>query len=153
MSVTRSRTIVAAASALAAVAVAATAIVAPAGAGRPVFNPVCLGTKIEGGTSGTYALPYGDEVGTIDIVVEDLGQGDVVSFTTDDPSHVIGSVSVKGGTSILDWSLVGVATPDGVTTASGLHAQLNPSSGKWYGVSYLCFSSGKVVPDGGGGDL
>ena len=39
--------------ALAAVAVSAVALAGPAGAGRPVFNPVCLGTKIEGGASGT----------------------------------------------------------------------------------------------------
>jgi hypothetical protein len=30
-----------------------------------------------------------------------------------------------------------------VTSATGLHAPLNPSNGKWYGLSHLCINSSK----------
>jgi hypothetical protein len=134
---------------LAVIGIVSAVISAPAGAGRPTFNPVCLGTKIEGGQSGTYAIPYGDAVGVITITVQDTEAGPVFDFDTGNPQHVVGFVDVKGGTSLLSYSFVSDATPNGVTSATGLHADLNPSSGQWYGISYLCFGTGFL--DGGGG--
>jgi hypothetical protein len=138
------------AAALAAFALVAIALVSTATAGRPSFNPVCLGTKIEGGTSGVFEMTYGPEVGSITIVVEDTELGPVFSFDTGDPDHVVGQVDVKGGTSITSY----VFPDEGVTNAGGLHAAVNPSSGLWYGISYLCFhtaSLGGEEEEGGGG--
>ena len=84
--------------ALAAVALVSLAAASSAVAARPSFNPVCLGTKIEGGESGTYAMTYGDEAGTITITVAETPLGPEFSFNTDDPSHLVGQVDVKGGT-------------------------------------------------------
>jgi hypothetical protein len=130
-------------SAVIAIALAAVVAVSPAGAGRPAFNPVCLGTKIEGGESGTYAMAYGAASGSITIAVEETALGPVFSFDTGDPQHVVGQVDVKGGTSIVSY-----AFGDGVTFADGLHAGVNPVNGEFYGISYLCFHTGFV--DGGG---
>jgi hypothetical protein len=134
---------------LAAIA-ALSAVVATASAARPDFNPVCLGTKIEGGSSGTYAMPFGTETGTITISVQETDMGQTFSFSTDDPSHVVGLVDVKGGTSLNSYTFISDATPNGVTSAENLHASLNPESGKWYGISYLCFGTGLLEDEGGG---
>jgi len=144
----RKLTLIAALAATAALSV----VVASASAARPDFNPVCLGTKIEGGSSGTYAMPFGAETGSITILVEETEMGPTFSFETGDPDHVVGFVDVKGGTSLNSYSFVTEATPNGVTSASDLHAALNPKSGEWYGISYLCFGTALLEDGGGGGE-
>jgi hypothetical protein len=100
-----------------------------ASAGRPPSNPVCNGTKIDPVASGTYALP----IGSVDIVVRDTPDGQVFDFTTD--GGIVRSVVAKGGT---DYATYDVED----STATGLHAPLNPNSGYWYDLSYLCFTTG-----------
>jgi hypothetical protein len=131
---------------LATAALISIVLVSTAGAGRPAFNPVCLGTKIEGGDSGVFAMTYGDQVGTITIAVEDSPLGPVFSFDTGNPQHVVGQVDVKGGTALNTYVFDG----DGVTAASGLHAAVNPTSGFYYGISYICFHTAAAVGEGGG---
>jgi hypothetical protein len=99
-----------------------------ASAGRPPFNPVCNGTKIEPVVSGTYTLP----IGSVDITVRETPAGQVFDFTTD--GGIVTSVGAKGGTAYVTW-------PVGDSFATDLHAALNPHSGYWYDLSYLCFTT------------
>jgi hypothetical protein len=100
-----------------------------ASAGRPPFNPVCNGTKIDPVATGTYALPNG----SVDITVSETSAGQVFDFQTD--GGIVTSVVAKGGTDFATWNV-----DDSVGT--GLHAPLNPNSGYWYDLSYLCFTTG-----------
>src|SRR5271169_3537187 len=109
--------------------IAALAAATAASAGRPPFNPVCDGTKIEPVATGTYALP----IGSVDITVRDTSAGQVFDFQTD--GGIVASVIAKGGTAFATWTV-----NDSVGT--GLHAPLNPHSGYWYDLSYLCFTTG-----------
>lgn len=106
-------------------------------------TPACAGTKIDPVTSGTYALPFGATPGSITITVRQTAGGAVFDFQTDATSHVVTSVGVKGG----PGDPV-VYTPN---AASGvdLHSAANPSSGKWYGLSYLCL---QTKDSSGGGE-
>jgi hypothetical protein len=119
--------------AVAAVVIVSLALGSTAGAARPSFNPGCLGTKIEGGASGVFAMPFGGEAGTIAIVVEETADGPVLAFDTGDASHLVTGIDVKGGTALRSYSF-----GDGASSAEGLHAALNPRSGKWYGISHVC---------------
>ncbi len=114
---------------------AALAAATVASAGRPPFNPVCNGTKIDPVVDGTYALP----TGAVTITVSQTDAGDVFDFDTGDTNVVVNSVGVKGGTAFLNWT-------EGTSSATGLHAALNPNSGKWYGLSYLCFDTSEIAP-------
>jgi hypothetical protein len=119
--------------AVAAVAMVSLALGSTAGAARPGFNPACLGTKIEGGTSGVFAVNFGGEAGTIVIDVEETAAGQVLSFDTGNPGHLVTAVEVKGGTALASYDL-----GNGASSAEGLHAALNQRSGKWYGISHIC---------------
>ena len=55
----------------------------------------------------------------------------VFDFQTD--GGIIASVVAKGGTDYATWDVNDSA-------ATGLHAPLNPHSGYWYDLSYLCFT-------------
>jgi len=105
---------------------------------RPPFNPVCDGTKIDPVNSGTYALSGG----SVKITVRQTAGGDVFDFDTGDPNNLIASIGVKGGPAYLLWDNLNASS--GV----GLHAAPNPSSGKWYDLSYLCFTQGGGNPIG-----
>jgi hypothetical protein len=94
-------------------------------------NPACDGTKIDPVAAGTYDLQGGGHV-TIT-----LTGNNTFSFNTGG-SATVSSVMVKGGPNALLWTF----TPS-VTSATGLHAPLNPNNGKWYGLSHLCFESAK----------
>ena len=109
--------------------ITALAAATAASAGRPPFNPVCNGTKIEPVVSGTYTLP----IGSVDIVVRDTPDGQVFDFTTD--GGLVRSVVAKGGTAFATYDVED-------STATDLHAPLNPHSGYWYDLSYLCFTTG-----------
>ena len=117
--------------------IAALLAASAAGAGRPSFNPVCNGTKIDPVDSGTYAMQYGDAVGTIQISVYDTPAGQEFDFQTDTFNHYVTSVVAKGGTAFDTWSW----DDPGTNSATGLYAPLNPHSGYWYDVSYLCFTT------------
>ncbi len=100
-----------------------------ASAGRPTFNPVCDGTKIEPVVSGTYALP----IGNIDITVRETP---TARCSTSAPTAVSWRPSSPRA---------GPPTrPRAATTrsATDLHAPLNPHSGYWYDLSYLCINTG-----------
>lgn len=71
-----------------------------------------------------------------DIYNTDAGQ--VFDWTSTVP---ILAITVKGGPVDNDPQFYSYA-PDGATSGTGLHAILNPNSGKWYGLSHLC-----VEPD------
>jgi hypothetical protein len=100
-----------------------------ASAGRPPFNPVCNGTKIDPVATGTYALPNG----SVDILVYDTPGGQAFDFKTD--GGIVASVVAKGGTDYATY-------PVGDSFATGLHAPLNPNTGDSYDLSYLCFTMG-----------
>jgi hypothetical protein len=119
--------------------VAALVAAAAASAGRPPFNPVCTGTKIEPVVSGTYAVPFGSVIGSIAITVYDTPAGQEFNFQTDDANNLVTSVVAKGGTAFETW------TPD-ASSGTGLHASLNPHSGYWYDLSYLCFDTAGFAP-------
>ena len=112
--------------------IAALAAATAASAGRPPFNPVCDGTKIEPVASGTYVLP----IGSVDITVYDTPDGQAFDFKTD--GGIVTSVGAKGGTAYVTW-------PVGDSVATDLHAALNPHSGYRYDLSYLCFNTGGGV--------
>ena len=112
--------------------ITALAAATAASAGRPPFNPVCDGTKIDPVASGTYALPNG----SVDITVRDTPDGQVFDFQTD--GGIVTTVVAKGGTDYATYTV-----DDSVAT--GLHAPLNPHSGYWYDLSYLCFKTGGGV--------
>jgi hypothetical protein len=119
---------------------AAMLVVGSAANAQPVNNPACDGTKIDPVLSGTYALPNG----FVTIAVRNTDAGQVFDYWTDSPFHVVDSLVVKGGptydeVSPHDWA------------GFGLHAPLNPHSGKWYGLSHLCFPAVGPGPGGGGG--
>ncbi|HVM56823.1 MAG TPA: hypothetical protein VMT74_05125 [Gaiellaceae bacterium] len=114
-----------------------------ASADRPAFNPVCNGTKIDPVSSGTYDLQYGSNLGTITITVYDTPAGQEFDFQTDVATDLVTSVVAKGGTA---YSTSTYAAP-GTNGDVGLHAPLNPHSGFWYDLSYLCFTTGS-----GGGE-
>ncbi|MFN8224450.1 MAG: hypothetical protein U0R50_14520 [Gaiellales bacterium] len=116
-------------------------------AGRPAFNPACDGTKIEPVVSGTYEMPFGTEPGSVTITVYDTPAGQLFDFATDAPTHLVGSVVDKGGTAFETWTF-----DPAVSSATGLHASLNPSSGKWYDASHLCFTTSLGSGGGGGGE-
>jgi hypothetical protein len=101
-----------------------------ASAGRPPFNPVCDGTKIEPVATGTYALPAGN----IDITVRETPDGQVFDFDTGEAGFTVTSIVAKGGTAYATWD---VNAPSG----TDLHAPLNPHSGYWYDLSYLCIDA------------
>jgi hypothetical protein len=105
-------------------------------------TPACTGTKIDPVASGTYAVPFGSELGSITIAVRPTSAGTVFDFQTDSTTHLVTTVAVKGGP--VDPVLYILNASSG----TGLHSVLNPSSGKWYGLSYLCF---ETTTDGGGG--
>ena len=125
-------------------------VVGPAASGRPEFNPACEGTKIEPVVSGTYPVPFGTAVGSITLTVRDTDDGQVFDFQTDDPSHIATSIVVKGGPAFVTYD---ETNPWTGTAWSGtdLHAPFNPESGKWYGLSHVCFSTA-AVEEGGGGE-
>jgi hypothetical protein len=108
-----------------------------ASAGRPSFNPVCNGTKIESPVTGTYAMQYGPNLGTITITLYDTPAGQEFDFQTDTAFDFVTSVVAKGGTAYDTWSY----DAPGTNGATGLYAPLNPHSGFWYDVSYLCFTT------------
>ena len=116
-------------------------------AGRPAFNPACAGTKIEPVVSGTYAVDFDGEPGSITIDVRDTAAGEVFDFTTDAPTHVVTAIVVKGGTAYEEYAFA-----PGATAGSDLHASLNPLSGTWYGLSHLCISGGLESDPNGGGE-
>ena len=111
--------------------ITALAAATAASAGRPPFNPVCDGTKIEPVATGTYALPAGN----IDITVRETDAGQVFDFDTGEAGFNVVSIVAKGGTAYQTWSL-------DASAGSDLHAPLNPNSGYWYDLSYLCVTTG-----------
>ena len=72
-----------------------------ASAGRPPFNPVCDGTKIDPVATGTYALPAGN----INITVRETPDGQVFDFDTGEAGFNVASIVAKGGTDYQTWSL------------------------------------------------
>jgi hypothetical protein len=74
------------------------------------------------------------------IWITDTGAGEVLEFQTSS-GHVVNSVIIKGGP--VDLSALKYNYVPGTQHDSGLHARLNDNSGKWYGVSFVCFQSSK----------
>lgn len=101
-------------------------------------NPRCEGTKIEPVTGGTHSLVGG---GHVVITIVNTSAGPTFDWDTQGTATV-GLVTVKGGPNHMNYIYSPVATSD-----TGLHAPFNTNSGKWYGLSHLCFESEKKVPD------
>ncbi len=102
-------------------------------------NPSCAGgTKIDPVADGTYAVSFGGFAGSITIDASSSSSGPVFSFDTDNDSHVVTSVMVKGGRNALLYTY-----SPGTPNDSGLHSPVNPNNGKYYGLSHLCFFTAK----------
>jgi hypothetical protein len=98
--------------------------------GGPVNENACAGgAKIDPVVDGTYALALGGATLRVTLEVDEAAQ--TYSFTADRP---VGSVRTKGGPG---GEIVTFDAP--VTSGDGLHAPLNPRSGKYYGLSHVCF--------------
>jgi hypothetical protein len=103
------------------------------------------GTKIElpsGFTSGEFDVSFGGYAGKITITISKTAAGQTMAFETDHSSHLVTSVIVKGGP--VSVPALKYNYSPGVESDSGLHASLNPNSGKWYGVSFACFQTVKA---------
>ena len=105
-------------------------------------TPTCNGTKIDPVNTGTYSLPFGSEAGSITITVRQTADGPVFDFQTDASQHLVTTVRVKVVPTIR------FCTPPSAASGTGLHSALNPKSGEWYGLSYLCLQTSTS----GGGD-
>lgn len=82
------------------------------------------------------------QVGSITITIRQTVGGTVFDFQTDAAVHLVTTVGVKGGT------VAAVIYTPNASSSTDLHSAFNPSSGKWYGLSYLCFQTA----DSGGGE-
>jgi hypothetical protein len=108
-------------------------------------NPSCEGgAKIDPATSGVYAVNFEGFAGTITITVVNTNSGPTFTFETDNPSHVVTSVYVKGGpnANLYDYFGglgVGLAHDDGLRAPSGA----GPGGSKSFGLSHLCFFTDK----------
>jgi hypothetical protein len=104
-------------------------------------NPSCSGgTKIDPVADGTYAVSFDGFAGSITIDASSTPAGPVFSFATDNAQyHVVTSVLVKGGPNALLYTY-----SPGVSSDSGLHSNVNPNNGKYYGLSHLCFFTAKL---------
>jgi hypothetical protein len=123
-----------AAALLAFVCMVALVVAAGAGAKTTPNNSCDTGTKIDPVLSGTYALASG----SVTVTVRSTDQGQVFDFDTGPFGSGIATVTVKGGTGSAVYT-------EFVQSDTGLHAPLNPNSGQWYDLSYVCF-----VQSGGG---
>jgi uncharacterized repeat protein (TIGR01451 family) len=83
--------------------------------------------------TGSYAVTYGGEAGTLSLVVRTTSQGPLVDFSTDGPTHLVDRVIVRRG----DGGMTFDYRPAG-TTSGTVHAHRNPSTGKYHVPSYLC---------------
>ena len=90
--------------------ITALAAATAASAGRPPFNPVCDGTKIEPVATGTYALPIGIRRTSR---VPRHADGQVFDFTTD--GGFVASVVAKGGTAYATLSRRRLESPPACT--------------------------------------
>jgi hypothetical protein len=98
-------------------------------------TPACNGTKIDPVNSGTYALAFGVEAGSITLTVHQTAQGPTFDFQTDSASHLVTTAAVKGG------PVDPVVFVENSSTGTGLHSAHNPNTGKWYGLSYICLNT------------
>src|SRR5262245_17299375 len=102
---------------------------------KQVANACEGGTKIEDPESGVgYIVFYDGFQGSIVFQLNGT-----LSFTTDQPAHVITSIIIKGGP---DNGVLYTYSP-GVNSDSGLTAPDNPNSGKPYGFSHVCIYTAK----------
>ena len=101
------------------------------------FNPSCpsqyLEYKVEPVTAGVHGTFF-----TISNI-QDNGSGQTFDWSSTRP---VFQVIVKGGpgANIYDY-------PGGDQADTGLHAPLNPSNDKWYGLSHITFCYGDPEPD------
>jgi hypothetical protein len=84
------------------------------------------------GTDGKISNPTTGTYGPISIVVNDTAQGPTFDWTS---TSLVAAIFVKGGP---DGNLYDYR-PDGALADTGLHAPVNDSNGKYYGLSHLTF--------------
>jgi hypothetical protein len=105
-------------------------------------NPSCEGgAKIDPVTSGVHAVNFDGFVGSITITVVNTDTGPTFTFETDQPSHRVTSVYVKGGpnANLYDYG-AGLAHDDGLRAPLGA----GPGGSKSFGLSHLCFFTDKT---------
>jgi uncharacterized repeat protein (TIGR01451 family) len=105
-------------------------------------NPTCLDVMASGDflfehkqdppADATIELTHGDLSGTLTIVVNETTQTFDFTFSGD---FVAAGVLVKGGPNANFYDY----RPDGNAADTGLHAPVNPSNGKFYGLSHISF--------------
>ena len=102
---------------------------------KEVANACVGGTKIDPPQSGVgYIVFYDGFQGSITFTLNGT-----LSFATDDASHVITSIIIKGGPD----NGVLYTYASGASSDSGLTAPFNPNSGKPYGFSHVCIYTAK----------
>lgn len=118
----------------------ASATPTPSQVDKRVSQACANGTKIDDPVSGTaYAANFGGYSGTITFTISGSAAGDLLAFDTNHPTHIITSILIKGGPTQANLYVY----PGGDDEDSGLHAPFNANSGKWYGVSHVCFFTAK----------
>ncbi len=124
--------------------------VAPSFVYGKVSNACVGGQKLDGSAdggatgdidSGTYPLTFDGFAGSVTITVSQGSGGPQFTFVTDNASHVLSSVYVKGGpygANLYEYA-------GGIAHDDGLHSGWwkNSSTTKWYGLSHLCFFTDK----------
>lgn len=127
----------------------------------PVFTPgntsnrCAGGTKLDGSAdggptgdldSGVYVFTIGSFTFNLEITVVQTAQGPTFTFRSLDPSEFITGIYVKGGPdgsnfyNYVNWDGAGA---EGIGHDDGLHSPDNPNSGKYYGLSHICFFADK----------
>lgn len=90
--------------------------------------------------SGVYAFTFAGFAGTLTITVVQTAGGPTFTFVSDNPTHLVTSIYVKGGPFGANFYNYGAA---GIAHDDGLHSPLNLNSGKWYGLSDICVFTDK----------
>lgn len=90
--------------------------------------------KLEPVESGTFPLAFDGLTGSVTVTVRNTSQGQVFDFSFSG-DFVAAGVIVKGGpdANFYDYR------PDGEDADTGLHAPINPSNNRFYGLSHISF--------------
>jgi uncharacterized repeat protein (TIGR01451 family) len=90
--------------------------------------------KLEPVASGTYPLSFNGLSGDVTVTVNNTPQGQTFDFSFSG-DFVAAGVIVKGGPNANFYDY----RPDGEDADTGLHAPVNPSNGRFYGLSHISF--------------
>ena len=126
--------------------------VAPVFVPGKVSNDCAGGTKLDGSEdggptgdldSGVYVFSIGGFTFNLQITVVQTAMGPTFTFQSLDPSEFLTGIYVKGGPNGSNFYDYSGQPGGGLGHDDGLHSPLNSNSGKWYGLSHICFFADK----------